>query len=69
MEELLSMNKHLDWLDDLVVGPQTLQEPMDECRQLIILLSSLPVQYELISSIMENLKDVTLVEVKKMLLK
>ena len=69
MEELLSMNKHLDWLDDLVVGPQTLQEPMDECRQLIILLSSRPVEYELISSLVKKLKDVTLVEVKKKLLK
>uniref|UniRef100_A0AAV1T318 Uncharacterized protein n=1 Tax=Peronospora matthiolae TaxID=2874970 RepID=A0AAV1T318_9STRA len=43
--------------------------PMDESRQLVILLSSLPSEYELSSSIVENAKDITLTEVKEKLLK
>ena len=35
----------------------------------MILLSSLPAEYELISSIVENAKDATLIEVKEKLLK
>jgi hypothetical protein len=65
----VTMAKHLDNFDELIVGLQTLGEPLDEARQLVILLSSLPMEYELICSIVENAKDFTLIEVKEKLLK
>ena len=43
---------------------QTLGEPLDEARQLVILLSSLTTAYEVICSIMVNAKDATLIKVK-----
>uniref|UniRef100_A0AAV1VDZ4 Polyprotein n=1 Tax=Peronospora matthiolae TaxID=2874970 RepID=A0AAV1VDZ4_9STRA len=69
MDAGTAMAKHLDAFDELVVGLQTLGEPVDEARQLVVLLSSLPAEYELISSIIENVKDITLIEVKEKLLK
>ncbi|POM74040.1 Polyprotein [Phytophthora palmivora] len=69
MEEGTPMAKHLDAFDELVVGPQTLGEPVDEARQLVVLLSSLPSEYELIASIVENSNDITLTEFKEKLLK
>ncbi|OWY97971.1 LOW QUALITY PROTEIN: polyprotein, partial [Phytophthora megakarya] len=69
MENGSTMSKHLDAFDELVVGLQTLGEPVDEARQLVVLLSSLPAEYELISSIVENAQDVTLNDVKEKLLK
>ena len=42
MEGGMTMTKHLNDFDKLIVGMQTLGEPLDEARQLIILLSSLP---------------------------
>ncbi|KAE8906867.1 hypothetical protein PF007_g22869 [Phytophthora fragariae] len=69
MDDGASMSKHLDAFDELVVGLQTMGEPVDEARQLVVLVSSLPVEYELISSIIENAKDTTLIEVKEKLLK
>ncbi|KAE8981371.1 hypothetical protein PR001_g24021, partial [Phytophthora rubi] len=69
MDDGASMSKHLDAFDELVVGLQTMGEPVDEARQLVVLLSSLPVEFELISSIIENAKDITLIEVKEKLLK
>ncbi|KAE9023480.1 hypothetical protein PR003_g13857 [Phytophthora rubi] len=63
MDDGASMSKHLDAFDELVVGLQTVGEPVDEARQLVVLLSSLPVEYELISSIIEDAKDITLSEV------
>ncbi|KAE9084569.1 hypothetical protein PF010_g20777 [Phytophthora fragariae] len=69
MDDGESMSKHLDAFDELVVGLQTMGEPVDEARQLVVLLSNLPVEFELISSIIENAKDITLIEVKEKLLK
>ncbi|OWY99171.1 Integrase, catalytic core protein, partial [Phytophthora megakarya] len=69
MEEGTPMAKHLDAFDELVVGLQTLGEPVDETRQMVVLLSSLPSEYELIASIVENTKDTTLIEFKEKLLK
>ncbi|KAG2821011.1 hypothetical protein PC111_g11207 [Phytophthora cactorum] len=57
MEDGASMAKHLDSFDKLVA------------RQLVVLLSSLPTEYELIGSIIENAKDVSLIEVKEQPLK
>lgn len=64
-----SMSMHLNAFDKLVVGLQTLGESVDDSRQLVVLLSSLSTEYELISSIVENAKDITLIEVKEKLLK
>ncbi|POM81605.1 Rve domain containing hypothetical protein [Phytophthora palmivora] len=69
MEDGTTMPKHLDRFDELIVGLQTLGEPLDEDRQLDILISSLPAEYELISSIGKNSKDVVLIEVKERLVK
>ena len=63
------MVKHLDAFDELVVGLQTLREPVDEARQLFVLLSSSPIEYEMISSIAENARDASLIEVKEKLFK
>ncbi|KAE8910247.1 hypothetical protein PF010_g2336 [Phytophthora fragariae] len=65
MDDGASMSKHLDAFGELVVGLQTVGEPVDEARQLVVLLSSLPVEYELISSIIEDAKDITLSEVNE----
>ena len=56
------MDKHLDMSDELIVGMQILGELMNETRQLVILLSSLSEEYELIVSILENAKDVPLLK-------
>ncbi|KAK1938767.1 Retrovirus-related Pol polyprotein from transposon TNT 1-94 [Phytophthora citrophthora] len=69
MEEGSTMAQHLDKFDELIVGLQTLGEPLNEDRQLVILISSLPAEYELIASIVENSRDTTLIEVKEKLLK
>lgn len=69
MESGTRMVEHLDAFDELVVGLQMTGEPVDESRQLVVLLSSLPAEYEIISSIVENAKDITLIEVKEKLLK
>lgn len=69
MESGTSMDKHLDAFDELVVGLQTLGGAVDEARQLVVLLSSLPSECEMIASIIENAKDVSLIEVKEKLLK
>ncbi|KAE9168653.1 hypothetical protein PF004_g28440 [Phytophthora fragariae] len=69
MDDSVTMAKHLDNFDELIVGLQTLGEPLDDDRQHVILLSSLFPEYELICSIVENSKDFTLIEVKEKLLK
>ena len=69
MDSGTSMAVHLDAFDELVVGLQTTGEPIDESRQLVVLLSSLPSDYEMISSIVENMKDISLIEVKEKLIK
>lgn len=69
MESGKSMAEHLDSFDELVVGLQTTVELVDESRQLVVLLSSLPSEYDLILLIVENAKDITVIEVKEKLLK
>ena len=63
------MAKNLDAFDELVVDLQTLGEHIDEAQQFVVLLSSLPGKYELVSSIIDNAKVITLIEVKEKLLK
>lgn len=53
MADGVTMTIHLDSFDELILGLQTLGEPLNEARQLVILLSSLPAEYEVISSIVE----------------
>uniref|UniRef100_A0AAV1V2F0 Polyprotein n=2 Tax=Peronospora matthiolae TaxID=2874970 RepID=A0AAV1V2F0_9STRA len=65
MDTGTAMAKHLDAFDELVVGLQTLGKPVDEARQLVVLLTSLPAEYELIPSTIENFKDIMLIEVKR----
>ncbi|GMF38419.1 unnamed protein product [Phytophthora fragariaefolia] len=65
----VTMAKPLDNFDEPIVGLQTLGEPLGEARQLVILLSRLSPEYELICSIVENSKDFTLIEVKEKPLK
>ena len=60
MDDGVTMTKHLDKFDELIVGLQSLGEPINEARQLFILLSSLPAEYETIMLIVENAMDVTL---------
>ena len=69
MESGTSMAEHLDSFDELVVELQTTGEPVDESRQLVVLLSSLPSDYGLISSIVQNTKNITLNEVNEKLVK
>ncbi|ETP08782.1 hypothetical protein F441_15296 [Phytophthora nicotianae CJ01A1] len=69
MEEGSTMAQHLDRFDELIVGLQTLGDPLDGSSQLVILISSLPVEYELIAEIVENSRKVTLIKVKEKLLK
>ncbi|KAE9333350.1 hypothetical protein PR003_g14065 [Phytophthora rubi] len=69
MEDGVTMAKHLDKFNELIVGLQTLGEPLDEARQLVILLTNLSTEYELICSIVENSMDFMLIEVKEKLLK
>ncbi|RMX65777.1 hypothetical protein DD238_004373 [Peronospora effusa] len=69
MDDGATMTQHLDKYDDLIVSLQSLGEPVDEARQLMVFLSSLPAEYEVIASIVENAKDITLIEVKEKLLK
>ena len=53
MDSGTNMAEHLDAFDELVVGLQTMGEPVHESRQLVVLLSSLPSEYELLSSIVK----------------
>uniref|UniRef100_A0AAV1U177 Uncharacterized protein n=1 Tax=Peronospora matthiolae TaxID=2874970 RepID=A0AAV1U177_9STRA len=69
MENGSAMSKRLDAFDELVVVLQTFETPFDDSRQRGKLLSSLPTEYELILSIVENSKDITLINVKEELLK
>ncbi|OWZ04219.1 Integrase, catalytic core protein [Phytophthora megakarya] len=69
MEDGSTMARHLGTFGELIVGLQTLDELLDDSRQLIIRLSSLPAEYGLIVSIVKNSKDVTLIEAKEKLLK
>nr|CCA24886.1 putative polyprotein [Albugo laibachii Nc14] len=69
MENSSTMANYMDEFDELAVGLQTLGVPVDESRQLVLLLSGLPSDCELISSIVERAKNRSLIEVKEKLLK
>jgi hypothetical protein len=69
MEEGSSMSNHLDRFGELVVAMEAVGDRLDESRQLVILLGSLPAEYETIVSVIENAHNVSLDEVKEELLK
>ncbi|KAF1313844.1 Integrase catalytic core protein, partial [Globisporangium splendens] len=60
---------HLDRFDELVVSMEAVGEPMDEGRQLVILLGSMPSEFDILVSIIENTLNPTLIDVKEKLLK
>ncbi|DAZ97050.1 TPA: hypothetical protein N0F65_012919 [Lagenidium giganteum] len=63
------MSAHLDRFDELVVAMEGVGDGIDEARQLVVLLGSLPSSYDMIVSSIENAKDISLIEVKEKLLK
>ncbi|KAJ0389295.1 hypothetical protein P43SY_011789 [Pythium insidiosum] len=56
MEEGSNMASHLDRFGELVVAMEAVGDAMDESRQLVILLGSLPAEYETIVTVIENTK-------------
>jgi hypothetical protein len=69
MEDGSSMAAHLDRFDELVVAMEAVGDAMDEPRQLVILLGSLPSSYDMLVWIIENMTTISLIEVKEKLLK
>ncbi|OWZ21244.1 Rve-domain-containing hypothetical protein [Phytophthora megakarya] len=69
MENGSTMSKHLETSDGLVVGLQTLGEPVDEAWHLVVLLRIVLAEYEMISSFVENAQGVTINDDKEKLLK
>ncbi|KAE9025730.1 hypothetical protein PR001_g12355 [Phytophthora rubi] len=67
MDDGASMSKHLDAFDELVVGLQTMGERA--VRRGTTARGVVELEYELISSVIENAKDIALIEVKEKLLK
>ncbi|CEG49229.1 putative polyprotein [Plasmopara halstedii] len=57
--------EHLNSVVELVVGLQTTGGSVDESRQLVALISNLPSEYDFISLILDNAKDITLIGVKE----
>ena len=60
MESETIMVEHLEVFDELVVELQMKRESIDGSRQLVVLLSSLPSEYELIFLLVESAKGITL---------
>ncbi|RMX68275.1 hypothetical protein DD238_006000 [Peronospora effusa] len=60
MDDSVTMTQHQVKFDEIIGGLQSLGEQVDEARQLV---------YEIIASIVENAKDVTLIEVKEKIFK
>ena len=69
MDEGGDMVSHLDQFDELVLSMEAVGDAMDEARQITILLSSLPAEYEMLVAIIEYSVDVKMVDVKEKLIK
>lgn len=69
MDTSLTMSEHLDKFDELVLAMEAVGDAIDQTRQLVILLGSLPAEYDVITSIIENIPEIKLIEVKEKLLK
>jgi hypothetical protein len=61
MEPGTRFQVHVDQFKELVLTMETIGEPLDETRQLVLLLGSLTEEYRLICSVLENTPNVTLV--------
>ncbi|DAZ96255.1 TPA: hypothetical protein N0F65_012558 [Lagenidium giganteum] len=69
MDSGITIANHLDRFGELVVSMEAVGNPLYQARQMVILLGSLPAEYESIVTVIENVKGVTLDEVKKRLFK
>lgn len=69
MEAGTPMEVHLDNFEELIIAMQAVGDEMDESRQMVILLGSLPSEYDVIVSIIENIYNIALIDVKEKLLK
>lgn len=69
MSDEASMASHLNRFYELIAALEAAGEGVDNQRQLVILLGSLPIEYELIVSIIESMNSVSLNEVKEKLIK
>ncbi|DAZ94964.1 TPA: hypothetical protein N0F65_000059 [Lagenidium giganteum] len=69
MEDGNSMATHLDRFGELVMAMEAVGDAMDATRQLVILLGSLPQEYDMIVTVIENTTGLTLDGVKEKLLR
>jgi hypothetical protein len=60
MEPGTRFHVHVDQFKELVLKMEAIGEPLDETRQLVLLLGSLTEEYRLICSVLENTPNVTL---------
>ncbi|KAE8974248.1 hypothetical protein PR002_g25970 [Phytophthora rubi] len=51
---------HVDQFKEIVLQMETIGEPLDETRQLVLLLGSLTDEYRMISTVLENTPNMTL---------
>ncbi|KAE9303583.1 hypothetical protein PR003_g21974, partial [Phytophthora rubi] len=51
---------HVDQFKEIVLQMETIDEPLDETRQLVLLLGSLTDEYRMISTVLENTPNMTL---------
>ncbi|KAE9337171.1 hypothetical protein PR003_g12139 [Phytophthora rubi] len=51
---------HVDQFKEIVLQMETIGEPLDETRQLVLLLGSLTDEYRMISTVLENMPNMTL---------
>ncbi|KAE9057481.1 hypothetical protein PF010_g31363 [Phytophthora fragariae] len=60
MESGTQFAVHVDQFKEIVIQMKTIGEPLDETRQLVLLLSSLADEYRVISTVHENTPNMTL---------
>ncbi|POM74894.1 Hypothetical protein PHPALM_8070 [Phytophthora palmivora] len=51
---------HVDQFKKVVIQMETIGEPLDETRQLVLLLVSLTDEYKMVSTVLENTPNITL---------
>ncbi|POM66680.1 Hypothetical protein PHPALM_17422, partial [Phytophthora palmivora] len=60
MEPGTRFASHVDQFKEIVLQMETIGEPLDETRQLVLLLGSLTDEYKMISTVLENTPNITL---------
>lgn len=63
MEDGTRFAEHVDKFKELVMKMEAIGEPLDETRQIVLLLGSLTDEYRLICSVLENTPNLTLAHV------